>query len=298
MATDMRALPAYFNTDADFRTWGTGIAAQLTACGLTQTSNTGQINWTTVTKPSANGTLQGYEIWRFADTLQSTAPFFIRLDYGSGSFADTPSLFVQVGTGTNGAGTLTGVTSQPSLIYSSHSKSAGVTLNSYCCGSTATGRIMLMNNVDPADWWCWQGFCIERARDGSGVTSGDGVGVQSFSKAGSFTNSYQLLPSVVGSAPAILYNGRFPICISPQAITSAQLTYGSNVALFPVPYFIGKVYWSMNLGYLDPTFTAFSPFTATHLGATHTFLPLGTLLPYGPWAYGGDFTCQLAMLWE
>jgi hypothetical protein len=34
--------------------WGSGIAAQIAAMGLVQTSDTGQINWATVTRPAIN----------------------------------------------------------------------------------------------------------------------------------------------------------------------------------------------------------------------------------------------------
>ena len=69
MTTDLRQLPAYLSNDADFRTWGQGICAQLTAIGLVKTSDTGQINWATAIKPNPGGasTTYGagyYEIWR------------------------------------------------------------------------------------------------------------------------------------------------------------------------------------------------------------------------------------------
>jgi hypothetical protein len=82
MPTDIRNLPAFISDDATFRVWGSGLAAQIAAMGLVQTSDTGQINWATVTRP-AIGALAGYEMWRFNDALQATKPVFIRLDYGS-----------------------------------------------------------------------------------------------------------------------------------------------------------------------------------------------------------------------
>jgi hypothetical protein len=45
-----------------------GIAAQIAAMGLVQTSDTGQINWVTVARPALN-TIAGYEIWRFNDAF-------------------------------------------------------------------------------------------------------------------------------------------------------------------------------------------------------------------------------------
>ena len=101
------------DTDAAFRTWGSAISSALTTIGLTNTSDTGQINWTTVTRPTAN-TMAGYEIWRFNDTLQSTRPIFIKLEYGTGSNVLYPHMVASIGTGSDGAGTLTNPTSTAS----------------------------------------------------------------------------------------------------------------------------------------------------------------------------------------
>src|SRR4051812_38221933 len=100
MAKDQRNLQAFLADDATFRAWGSGIAAQIAAMGLVQTSDTGQINWTTVTRPGIN-VLAGYEMWRFADSLQATKPVFIRLDYGIAPVAnDRPRIVARVGTAT------------------------------------------------------------------------------------------------------------------------------------------------------------------------------------------------------
>jgi hypothetical protein len=96
-------------TDAEFRDWGSKLSDALAAVGMVKTADTGQIDWATVVKPAAISTYQGYEVWRFNDTLQATAPLFLKIEYGSGvSVATRPGLRLQVGKGTNGAGTLTG----------------------------------------------------------------------------------------------------------------------------------------------------------------------------------------------
>lgn len=92
-------------TDAGFRAWGAAFKAHLIAVGLTNTADTGQIDWTTVTRPATN-TYAGYEIYRFNDSLQGSAPIFIRFDYGTGSNASNPLSSVSVGTSTDGAGNL------------------------------------------------------------------------------------------------------------------------------------------------------------------------------------------------
>ena len=103
------------SSDAGFRVWGSEFHASLVSIGLTLTSDTGQINWTTVTRPALS-TSGGYEVWQFNDTLQSTTPIFIKLEYGTGpTLATYPAIWITIGQGTNGAGTLTGVFSSKSI---------------------------------------------------------------------------------------------------------------------------------------------------------------------------------------
>ena len=106
MTTHANSTRIKHNSDEAFREWLNEFSDSLDAIGLVQTSDTGQINLATVTRPGSN-TLAGYQIRRFDDSLQATAPIFIRFDFGTGGSATSPEIQVSVGTGTNGAGTLT-----------------------------------------------------------------------------------------------------------------------------------------------------------------------------------------------
>ena len=107
MTTQTTTTVIEHSSDATFRTWAAEIITMLLAAGLTQTSDTGQINTSTVTRPGTN-TNAGYAIFRFNDSMQPTAPIFFRIDFGTGSNAAAPRMQVTVGTGTNGSGTITG----------------------------------------------------------------------------------------------------------------------------------------------------------------------------------------------
>jgi hypothetical protein len=96
--------PINHTSDAGFRAWGSEFAAKLAAVGMVQTADTGQINWTTVTRPGG-GTMAGYEIWRFANSF-----IYIKFQYGTGASANQPEIQSQAGSGSNGSGTLTGQT--------------------------------------------------------------------------------------------------------------------------------------------------------------------------------------------
>lgn len=96
-------------TVANLRAWINEMRACFSGAGLVQTSDTGQVNPAT-TDPAAVADA-GYEIWRFSDAEQSTNPIFLRIRYRRGSANGLFTLFVQAGTGTDGAGNLTGTVS-------------------------------------------------------------------------------------------------------------------------------------------------------------------------------------------
>ena len=124
------------DSDAEFRLWGSEFSTQLAAVGLVKTADTGQINWTTVTRPAVV-TDAGYEVWRFNDTHQSTCPIFIKFYYGTHSTAASPRIRVQFGTGSDGSGALTGQRFSGSIfiLNSSSTQTATTTRASYWSAS-------------------------------------------------------------------------------------------------------------------------------------------------------------------
>ena len=109
MANVTFSTPINQQNDADFRAWGDELRSQLLACGLVQTADTGQMaNPLVVSIPGSNNTNAGFWIFRFNDILQATAPIFIRIDIGRGGNAAVPRIVVSVGSGTDGAGVLSG----------------------------------------------------------------------------------------------------------------------------------------------------------------------------------------------
>jgi hypothetical protein len=289
VATDLRNLPANVFATADFRAWGSGIAAQLAAIGLVKTSDSGQINWATVVPP-ASGAYAGYEIWRFNDALQATKPVFIRLDYGIGGSGSStsPALLANVGTSTDGAGTLTGQISAitPSRSYN---QTAGIMSPSYCSGGS--NRLNLCNNFDPATTYHLSLY-IERTKDASGVDTGDGIVIYRSSGNDPGSPRYQFVP-FSGSIPAgATYNNAL-------AIGSGGLpVVGSDVALSPHTVFFGKALYTTWCAYRYSDMTKLVPITLTHLGASHTYMPLGDSVSMGNEVLNGVTGYAIAMLWE
>ena len=109
MATLTTSNAPYNSTNAIFQAWGSGIDGAFTTFGWIRTSDTGQINWTTVPFPTIVNTSQGYSIFRMSDSLQGTYPCYIKIEYGSYTAVLNPSLWITIGTGSDGAGNITGI---------------------------------------------------------------------------------------------------------------------------------------------------------------------------------------------
>ena len=107
MTTSVTYTAINHSTDAGFRAWGLEFHNQLVAIGLTQSSDTGQVNWATVTLGGIN-TMPAYEVWQFNDTLQSTTPVILIFSFGTSNTTGCPSIKLYVCGATNGAAGLVG----------------------------------------------------------------------------------------------------------------------------------------------------------------------------------------------
>lgn len=96
-------------TTSEFRGFFSLLMAVLEAGGVVKTADTGQIDWSTVNVPSSNNVAAGYEIRRLSDGLQGTSPIYIKFEFGRGNGTPIMGLWVSFGTGSDGAGNLTGV---------------------------------------------------------------------------------------------------------------------------------------------------------------------------------------------
>lgn len=221
----------YFTTAAQFRTIGSAISGAIQAVGLVQTSDTGQINWTTASMPGSTYVISGYEIYRFSDSLQSTAPVFIKIEYGCAQLASYMGLWITVSTGTDGAGTPAGNISW--RFQCSNGNTDISTRTSYFSGST--------NRLTFALWpWPstgsgqWHVFGVERTHDSSGADTGTGVHIL-FSSAGSTglgMSQYMPVGTTTAYLPAMVYNGWY--CSAP--LTGGG-SFGGNVYTYPIRTF-------------------------------------------------------------
>jgi hypothetical protein len=297
MATDQRNLPAYFSVDADFQAWVQGLQAQFAACGLTRTADTGQINSSTVLKPAGANTSQGYEVYRFNDLAQASMPLFFKIEYGSSaSAADRPGIWVTVGIGSSGAGAIgSGGTAVVRIaFYAQASKSAGVTLPSYCSGDG--GRIALAVNYDLNAATFGFGFVIDRLRDPRGQPTGEGSMVFGFF---SQTWAVQVVTALwaLAQQQAASVPPYFPIPHAAAGIFlgGGQSKWGAQIAVVPLMTLLGQLRFVLAVGFYSTADVGVSGAVQPNvntLGALHTFLLLPTVNSL--YTYGDG----LAILWE
>lgn len=180
-------------SDAAFRTWAQELITLLTTTlGLTQTADTGQINTATVTRP-ATSTAAGYVILRFNDAAQATSPVFLKLEFGTGSAAAQPAMWITVGTNSNGAGTLTGVVM--ARVAASNFFTPTSTLTPFItrgCYNTAAGFLGLVWKIGGTGTAgrAMGGFFVYRSADNTGAVTTDAVNLltNSSTATGATTN--------------------------------------------------------------------------------------------------------------
>lgn len=298
---------------ATLRLWMQSIRTGLAGAGMVQTADTGQVDNTTVAASGVNDFVYGYEIWRFNDTLQATAPLFIKLEYantspGSGSLVNCgPRLYITVGKGSNGAGTISNILLPRQLTGNVANANGGSNSTSPIDGFASTGPDKAMCALMPWSMSTSSGlqkaapcFIVERSRDSAGDPTVDGLSViwqqldQTISTGAAPTSSNgPPMTAAIAYATAIRTTGRLPVLL-PRKINAVDLGAGGSLALsaispvFPHPmYAPGIVPWQP-IGSLSWVDDPGGLFTARVSGADREYrsIPLG--LPYGGWGVAYD----------
>ena len=167
MATNtLTALAGNLSSDATFQALVTSIDSAIVAVGWVVTSDTGQITPASVIRAGA-GLFAGYRLYRMNDSLQATAPCFLKVYYGQASSASVFKMSFQTGTGTDGAGNLTG---NQSGVYSNAATTI-VTATSYVSGTSSRLQMALWPSAPSQSFY----LSIDRDRDAAGAETAHGV---------------------------------------------------------------------------------------------------------------------------
>lgn len=209
----------YMADTASFRLLGSYISNGLASVGLVKCSDTGQINWGTVDKPSTSTTIAGYEVWRFADSTEQTAcPLFLKIFYGTGQTANAFTLNITLCRGTDGAGNVVG----EYIDYTAVGNHTTVFTNNYCYISSDSGLSRLAIALFIGGYYTGISgssimlYTVDRLRTGDGTPTGDGANfVQSTQNSNLSLNKYGqkvLPPSGAGFPTTPLAK---PMCLLP-----------------------------------------------------------------------------------
>jgi hypothetical protein len=225
-------------TAAGFTSWAGLINPFMIAAGWVQTTDTGQVNWSSLVLPGPNGYV--YEIFKSNDVLSSTFPIYVKFEYYGpyNSSYYNGTVYLTVGTGTNGAGTLTGSTGRMVPVATANVNSALAASNNLddlmFYGSSGSNFSMLLWRTNSTGITQPVYFSVERSKD----NNGNDTASYALVVAAGYGSTYQYtvwapgIGYVYGSEP----NGNWIILLSRNTTTG----YGSNVGLSPIYPWVGK----------------------------------------------------------
>lgn len=210
-----------------FRAWGSAVSTALGQM-LTRVTQTGEINWTTVTAPLAANTFQGFEVYRLNDSLHSTAPVFLKFEYGSGAAATTSAIRLTIGKGADGSGNITGVLQSAINVFAADNVSAALS-NCYISNGDGSGFVFSLQPDNPV---AQGGFCcVERSRNTAGQPTASAL-MLAFQRYGTITHINRFIAYNLETTLAADGTGLFacPLALS----TDIGVTNGAVAQFFPV----------------------------------------------------------------
>lgn len=234
---------ASFNiTDANLQQRWQDFHDTITGAGLVElNTETGRLSPFSGATPNINGeSFYGFRIYRFNDTLQATRPIYLRVDFGatrSGTGANTnyaPVFKINLGCGTDGAGTLTGSTWGPFYIDGNQGSTFSSAQLRATYSNTSSCFAVVLTSANSAD-----GFVVERLRDAAGAPTNAGFYIQGVATARSAGQVYGVGILKSTSSTAFTF-GRTtystaassgqPATLNPQSATTS-LTFDSNTGI-------------------------------------------------------------------
>lgn len=270
MTTSAPSIKFSHTDTASFKAWAQAVGTALVAVGLVKTADTGQVDWEAFSWASSTDSDQGFEVYRFSDTLQSTKPVFLKVVYGNGSPSSSARMYFQIGTGTNGAGALTGVWT---TVVQATSAAADGTCTAYFSGDTSS-LCLCFPRTSGGTVSAYIALVVDRTRGSDGTANGDGLYWCSYSTysggqqyAGYFNFAAQAAAAINPAAPNM------------TGVATGK--YGSDVVLMPHVVAVPKAeaFALACLSYWGADISRGSEISLTHLGASHTFLCLGSFFP-------------------
>lgn len=317
MPTSVQNVPFHNTTDADFRVWGKAISDGIAAVGLTKVADTGTVNWATVTKPAAIMTSTAREVWRLNDALQATAPLFILIEYGADRVLGCPAIWITLGRGSNGAGSITGELAPRRATHSLGTTYTGTpptSVEPIYISSDGSSLCLSARIGEVANAFCHApAFVIDRSRDSSGNATATGgvIIVEGSGPPSAVASNLASGPSFPAQMHAWTYSGASAMgdvpAVVPKVVNAVELNGLTTIAngdrglVFPYVVVVpGHDPWQVLAACaVVAADAANGPFTANVLGRVRNYrsIPIGP--SHNRWMSGLTlgFT-GLCILWE
>lgn len=215
-------------SDALFRAWGSAVSTALGQM-LTRVTQTGEINWATVSAPASGSTFQGFEVYRLNDALQATAPLFFKFEYGSGGSSTTIAIRLTIGKSVDGNGNIGGVL-QSAINVSVGTLAITAASNCYISNGDGSGFVFSLQPDVPS---FVGGFCcVERSRNSQGQPTANALMLSFQTYGTSTTHTNRFIAYNLETTLAADNTGLFacPLILS----TDIGVTNGTVAQFFPV----------------------------------------------------------------
>jgi hypothetical protein len=230
------------STLANFKAWAQAVSTAVSGFGWTQSTDTGQVDWSTIVSVPTGGSTYVYEIWQPADSL---ANFYLKIEYGQHS-TGSPGFRLTISDSTDGAGNPTGIVVGPIETSVSGYGATGAVAPCYFSGDTGRFHVMMWRAGGNGNTQC---FSVERSLNSSGTYTSDHVTLALTANGiggDGETSLYfqQTLLFGVGAAPvqsATLSGGRtggMPLSM-PQYDEGTSVNFNGTVAFDTIKPYIG-----------------------------------------------------------
>jgi hypothetical protein len=257
-----------------YRNWAKPISDALNATA-TRTTDTGQVNWATVTTEPAGGAVRDFEVFAIGGSLQATAPIYLRFDY-QGSSTTTGGIYITVGTTTDGAGNLGGLT-----VAKMQLQAALGGTNQYAWASCdSDSYFTFAYNLDPGGTGndAVGVVVVERTRTLPGAASGAGFHVWRWTGGATSITTYQGGWSKTFGATSQPQNANYNLdVLAPELFNTNTAYVGGTSYAYPVYTYTAPFAKGASKALLlafQYDFPRGQPVTLTHYGEPMTFISM------------------------
>lgn len=232
MATQAWSSPYDNTNNTTYNAWVNEWYQYLTATGLVQSGDTGQMAYPySGGVPGANNTDAGYWIFYLNDSLHGSAPIYLRVAPGRAGNATAGRVMISAGTGTNGAGTLTGDTTTATTCINTSSSTTATNVSSRVC--SVEGFVGLAWKLNAASGNGAGAFYLCRTCDNNGTPTADGYwlycgGATSTSVANRVTSVDTVNHTVITSTAT----DSCQVTVIPQGLNASSATASGDLQAF------------------------------------------------------------------